>query len=121
MMLGLYLDGRPVAMKCNFLAAPGSFSFKIAYDEGLGRFSPGMQLEIENIRRFHAQPRIEWMDSCTAVEDHFMMNHLWRDRREIQTLTVTTGHWSGDLVLSVLPIRQWIRRKVKGRFLGTQT
>ncbi|HEY1374149.1 MAG TPA: GNAT family N-acetyltransferase [Candidatus Binatia bacterium] len=121
MMLGLYVDRRPVAMKCNFLAPPGSFAFKIAYDESLGRFSPGVQLEIENIRHFHAKPWIQWMDSCTAVEDHFMMNHLWRDRREIQTLTVTSGHWSGDLVLSVLPIRQWIRRRVKGRFLGTQT
>ncbi|HEY1268944.1 MAG TPA: GNAT family N-acetyltransferase [Candidatus Binatia bacterium] len=121
MMLGLYLDGRAVAMKCNFLAAPGSFSFKIAYDESLSRFSPGMQLEIENIRHFHGKPCIQWMDSCTAVEDHFMMNHLWRDRRSIETLTVATGHWSGHLVVSVLPIRQWIRRKVKGGFLGRRS
>jgi len=118
MMLGLFLDGRPIAMKCNLLAAPGSFAFKIAYDETLGRFSPGVQLEIENIRHFHRKSPIQWMDSCTAVEDHFMMNHLWRDRRNIQTLTVATGPWSGDLVLSVLPIRQWIRRNVKERFLG---
>jgi CelD/BcsL family acetyltransferase involved in cellulose biosynthesis len=117
MMLGLYVNGRPVAMKCNFLSAPGSFSFKIAYDESLGRFSPGKQLEIENIRSFHAKPDIEWMDSCTAVEDHFMMNHLWRDRKTIQTLTVATGYLPGDLVVSVLPIRQWLRRKVNGTFL----
>ena len=118
MMLGLYVDRRPVAMKCNFLAAPGAFAFKIAYDESLGRFSPGVQLEIENIRHFHSKPRIEWMDSCTAVEDHFMMNHLWRDRKSIETLAVATGHWSGHLVVSLLPIRQWIRRKLKGNHLA---
>jgi CelD/BcsL family acetyltransferase involved in cellulose biosynthesis len=116
MMLGIYIDGRPAAMKCNFLAPPGSFAFKIAYDESLGRFSPGVQLEIDNIRSFHARPALEWMDSCTAIEDHFMMNHLWRDRKSIQTMTIATGKWAGYLVVSLLPLRQRLRSKIKASF-----
>jgi CelD/BcsL family acetyltransferase involved in cellulose biosynthesis len=113
MMLGLYVDNRPVAMKCNLLAAPGSFAFKIAYDEALRRFSPGLQLEIANIHRFHSKPDIHWMDSCTAVQDHFMIDHLWRDRRSLQTIATATGCWPGDFVVSILPMRQWLRRKLK--------
>jgi CelD/BcsL family acetyltransferase involved in cellulose biosynthesis len=118
MMLGLYIDGRPAAMKCNFLATPGSFAFKIAYDETLGRFSPGVQLEIENIRRFHARRDLQWMDSCTAVENHFMMNHLWRDRKTIETVTIATGKWPGYVVVSLLPLRQRLRRTIKAAFLS---
>ena len=36
-MTTLRLDGHPVAMKCNFIAAPGSFAFKIAYAEELSQ------------------------------------------------------------------------------------
>ena len=44
-----------VAMKCNFLSGAGSFAFKIAFDEAFARFSPGVQLEIDNVQAFHEQ------------------------------------------------------------------
>ena len=66
MLLGLYVGGRPVALKCNLLAGEGAFSFKIAFDESHGRFSPGVLLELENIRRFHTRSAPGWMDSCAT-------------------------------------------------------
>jgi hypothetical protein len=54
-MLALRLDGRPIAYKLDFLAGRGSFSFKIAFNENYGRYSPGELLEIENVRRLQAQ------------------------------------------------------------------
>jgi CelD/BcsL family acetyltransferase involved in cellulose biosynthesis len=41
MMLALRIDGTAIAMKINFLVPPGAYAFKIAYDEGLSKFSPG--------------------------------------------------------------------------------
>src|SRR5262249_9708926 len=70
LMLGLFLDGRPVAMKCNFLAPPGSFSFKIAFDESFASHSPGVLLELANVEHFASARPARWMDSC-AVRDHF--------------------------------------------------
>ncbi|HEX8090850.1 MAG TPA: GNAT family N-acetyltransferase [Blastocatellia bacterium] len=113
MMLGLRLDGQPVALKCNFLAGGGAFAFKIAYDEGYSRFSPGFLLELENVNRLHARSEVEWMDSC-AVPVHFMINRLWLDRRTIQTLLVSTGKWPGDLAVSLMPLIRWLNRKVRG-------
>ncbi len=85
-MLRLDLDGRPIAMLVNFMTPPGSFSFKIAFDETFARFSPGVLIQIENLRILD-NPAIGWMDSC-AVEDHSMINSLWAERRKIVRVTV---------------------------------
>jgi CelD/BcsL family acetyltransferase involved in cellulose biosynthesis len=118
MMLALYLDGEAIAFKCNFLALPGSFAFKIAFSEDYARFSPGVLLEIENINRVHTQGDIRWMDSC-ADPDRFMINHLWRDRRSITNIVVGTGKRPGDLAVAAIPMFRWfnrmvLRRKVSG-------
>jgi CelD/BcsL family acetyltransferase involved in cellulose biosynthesis len=111
-MLALRLDGRPIAYKCNFLAGLASFTFKIAFDENYARYSPGMLLEIEHVRRLHAQSQIEWVDSC-ADPFNLMFNRLWPARRTIQNLIVSTGKAPGDFVVSVTPLLGWINRKLK--------
>jgi CelD/BcsL family acetyltransferase involved in cellulose biosynthesis len=78
----LDLDGHAIAMLINFRTPPGSWSFKIAYDENLARFSPGVLIELENLARVLGDPQIDWMDSC-AVADHPMINSLWAERRTI--------------------------------------
>jgi CelD/BcsL family acetyltransferase involved in cellulose biosynthesis len=83
----LDLDGRAIAMLVNFRTPPGSWSFKIAYDETLARFSPGVLIELENLPRVLGDPEIEWMDSC-AVENHPMINSLWAERRRIVQVSV---------------------------------
>lgn len=87
------LDGRAIAMLINFHRAPGSYSFKIAYDEALARFSPGVMIEIENLKALLAQTKVAWMDSC-ATENHAMINGLWMERRTlIQTTVPLKGAW----------------------------
>jgi len=116
MMLALHFNGRPIAHKCNFLSGPGSFAFKIAFDEEYARYSPGVLLELENIRRLHTQSKIKWMDSC-ADPDRFMINHIWTDRRTIQTLVVSAGKPLGDLVVAAIPLLKWLNRQVLRRDL----
>jgi len=113
-MLALRLDGRPIASKCDFLAADGSFTFKIAFDESYARYSPGLLLELHNIQRLHAQSRTGWVDSCTHAEN-FMFNRLWLGRRTIESRVVSTGKAPGDLVIAMLPLLAWLSRKLLRR------
>lgn len=87
--LDLRLDGKPLAMLVNFLCAPGSFSFKTAFDEEYSRFSPGVLLQIENLALLE-HPDIEWCDSC-AAEGHPMIDSLWTGRRAIGRYSVAIG------------------------------
>jgi CelD/BcsL family acetyltransferase involved in cellulose biosynthesis len=84
-ILRIDLDGKPIAMLVNFIAPPGAFSFKIAFDEAYARFSPGVLIEIENLQML-GRGDVSWMDSC-AVENHPMINSLWAERRGIVRVT----------------------------------
>jgi CelD/BcsL family acetyltransferase involved in cellulose biosynthesis len=112
MMLGLKVADRCIALKCNFLADAGSFAFKIAYDESYARFSPGVLLELENIRRFHSRPDLQWMDSC-ADSEHFMANRLWPDRRTLITLITATRWTAGHLLVALLPMLRRLVRSLR--------
>ena len=85
-MLKLTLDGRALAMLINFISPPGSYSFKIAFDEAFARFSPGVLIQLENLEAL-AMPGLDWMDSC-AAEGHPMIDSLWSERRTIVRVTV---------------------------------
>lgn len=87
--LAFHLDGRPVVMLANFLAPPHAFSFKTAYDEDLARFSPGVLLQLENLALLDRDD-IALTDSC-AAPDHPMIDHIWRDRREIVKVSIPIG------------------------------
>lgn len=113
-MLGLFLGDAPVALKCNLRAGAGAVAFKIAYDEAQARYSPGVLLELENLRQVCAPGGPRWMDSC-AIPDHPMINRLWLERRTVQTLLIPTGRMPGDFVLGVLPLLRWVKRWFKRR------
>jgi CelD/BcsL family acetyltransferase involved in cellulose biosynthesis len=109
MMLALAVGGRTVAMKCNVLAGTGAYAFKITYDEDYARYSPGVLLEMENIRRFHARGDLQWMDSC-ADPANWMMNHIWPDRRRIATLVMPGSNFAGALFVRALPFVRRLKR-----------
>jgi CelD/BcsL family acetyltransferase involved in cellulose biosynthesis len=111
-MLALRRNGRMIAARCGFAAGSAAYTFKIAYDESYARWSPGVLLEIENIRRLHGDSRIRWMDSFTS-RDNAMFNRLWRDRLLLREVTVGTGHRRGDFIVSLLPLLRWLKRRTK--------
>src|SRR3546814_2224216 len=59
--------------------------FKIAFDEALGRFSPGVLIEIANLQAVLGDPAIGWMDSCAAA-DHPMIDRSEEHTSELQSL-----------------------------------
>ncbi len=87
--LSLELDGRPVAMLANFIAAPGVFSYKTAFDEEFARFSPGMLLQMENMDLLKRQD-MQWADSCAAA-NHPMIERIWREKRRMVDVNVGIG------------------------------
>jgi len=76
-------------MLANFVAPPGVFSFKTAYDEDYARFSPGVLLQRENLDLL-ARADIDWCDSC-ASEGHPMIERIWREKRTILRVSIGIG------------------------------
>jgi CelD/BcsL family acetyltransferase involved in cellulose biosynthesis len=87
--LTLTLDGTAIAMLASFLSPPGAFSFKTAFDERYSKYSPGVLLQQANLAILD-NPAIAWTDSCAAA-DHPMIDHIWRERREIGRLSIAIG------------------------------
>ena len=104
--LALTLDGAPLAMLASFLAPPGAFSFKTAFDERYARFSPGVLLQLENLSLLE-HPGIRWTDSCAAA-DHPMIDHIWRERRAIGRISIAIGG----------PVRRWLFDRLVRAELG---
>jgi CelD/BcsL family acetyltransferase involved in cellulose biosynthesis len=111
-LLVLSCGGTDVAWKVNFVTADRVFCFKIAYDPTFGRFSPGVQLELEFVDLFHGT-EFAASDSC-AAPDNAMINRLWPDRRELVTLLVPGAGMRGAAarhgVRTVMAARRMIRR-----------
>ena len=109
--LSLALDGRPIAMLANFIAPPGAFSFKTAFDERYARFSPGVLLQRENLDLL-ADPEIAWCDSCAAA-DHPMIERIWREKRTMVRVNVAIG---GRVRRALF--RQMLRAETRGKRQG---
>lgn len=74
-LLGLWVDGAPVAMRSALVAGRGSFAFKIGFDDGgpWARYSPGFLLELEALRLMHEEGPVpgmglDWQDCCSAPD-----------------------------------------------------
>ena len=75
----MVLGGSAIAAAITLSAGDTAWFWKIAYSEGVARFSPGVQLVCELTSGFAAQPGLAHVDSC-ATADHPMIDHMWRER-----------------------------------------
>jgi CelD/BcsL family acetyltransferase involved in cellulose biosynthesis len=75
----MLLDGKPIAATVTLQSGDTAWCWKIGYNEGMARFSPGVQLICELTEQLAADRRVARTDSC-ATADHPMINHLWRER-----------------------------------------
>jgi CelD/BcsL family acetyltransferase involved in cellulose biosynthesis len=114
MMIALRLDGRPLAVRCSFTAGAGSFAFKTAFDEDYAQFSPGVLLEIYNIRLLHETADVRWMDCCCA-SDNETLNRLCADHRTVESLVVAARSRTGRAVVSLLPLLKRLNQKILHR------
>ena len=75
----MMLDGRAIAATVTLQSGDTAWCWKIAYNEGMARFSPGVQLICELTEQLAADRRVARTDSC-ATADHPMIDHVWRER-----------------------------------------
>ena len=78
---------RTLAMQCNLRVTDGVFCFKLAVNEDYARYSPGVQLQVDNVHLFHGDATLQWEDSC-ADPSNQMINRLWPDRRRLVSAIV---------------------------------
>ncbi len=113
-LLTLSFNGKVVAMKLNLMGGGGGFTFKIAFDEEYSKFSPGLLLELENIRRAFDDPRIQWLDSC-ALARHPMANRIWKERRMIRQTLISDNSRAGNFWISAFPLLRWVKKQFKSQ------
>ena len=75
----MQLGGQAVAVAITLKSGETGWFWKIAYNEGVARFSPGVQLVHELTPELAAQPGMAQLDSC-ATAGHPMMDHMWHGR-----------------------------------------
>jgi CelD/BcsL family acetyltransferase involved in cellulose biosynthesis len=75
----LCLNGRAVAAAIILMSGDTAWLWKIAYNEGFARYSPGVQLVLDCTDSLLADGGPARVDSC-ATADHPMIDHLWRER-----------------------------------------
>jgi Acetyltransferase (GNAT) domain len=88
MVAELSLDGREIASVVLLRSGDRAWSWKIAYDEGMARFSPGLQAMTDLTAALLSDDTIRFVDSC-AVPNHPLIDHLWHDRLAIADLMIS--------------------------------
>lgn len=83
----LKLDGRTIASLIVFVEAGIAYTWKIAFDESYGAYSPGTLLVVELTRNHLLDPNIDVTNSC-ASPNHPVMDRLWMERRDMGTLVL---------------------------------
>lgn len=102
-----------------------AYFFKIAYDETFAKSSPGVQLTLDITRAMCGDDTIDTVDS-TAIANHPMIDHIWRDRQPIADLMLPAqaGASGFRLLAALIAARRVLRdaarslyhrlRKLKG-------
>jgi CelD/BcsL family acetyltransferase involved in cellulose biosynthesis len=75
----LFLNGTAVAATMTLSSGDTAWCWKIAYNEGLARSSPGVQLICDLTESLLTGPEPSRVDSCAGA-GHPMIDHVWRER-----------------------------------------
>jgi CelD/BcsL family acetyltransferase involved in cellulose biosynthesis len=83
----LYLDERPVSMGIVLRSGRTAYTWKIAYDESMGQFSPGYLLFETDTAKFLDDPGLDGVDS-TSARDVGIFAELWTERKPVVNLVL---------------------------------
>lgn len=119
-LLTIRVDGKLIAARCVLVAKPGSFLFKLTYDEeGIyAKRSPGLLLEFEAIRRMHSDhtvlgKEIDWLDTCSSPHSPIFS----RSRSEglkIRRFVIARSGGIAALAIAMSPSMAWASQAVIG-------
>jgi len=118
---GLYQGGKPVAAQVVLRAGPAAFTWKTAYDEALGDYSPGMLLLENYTTAFLADQSIAMVDSCAFDDTGFMS--VWKEREVVAQVLIDARHGRSLVFAAVASLQKtflklrttakalWLRRR----------
>jgi CelD/BcsL family acetyltransferase involved in cellulose biosynthesis len=110
----LDVGGRPVAYQCILLAGRTAFTFKTTYDEQLRRFGPGVALMAEMLTAFHADERLDAIDSCSGRQPT-LMHEMFADRRSLAEVLLWPAGPIGNAATWATPhvaaAYRWVRHR----------
>lgn len=95
------LVGRPVAMLFAIIEGGRAWLIKIAYDEGLARYSPGVLVLLDATEDLFRRGDIVLADSC-AQPGHPMIDNIWRGRIAIADVLIATPGTSAAAFAAIL-------------------
>lgn len=108
----LTLDGATIAAGLVLTAGNTAWFYKIAYKEELAQYSPGVLFTLELTKRLCEWPDICVADSCTG-DDHPMITHLWRERRDYHDLLVVPSGSPAGVIFCAETVRRSARKLLK--------
>jgi len=88
-VFSLELDGRPISMQVVLRAGVVAFTWKTAYDESFGDYSPGMLLLEDYTAALLADPQVGAVDSCAFDATSYMAT--WTERRRVADVWIGVG------------------------------
>lgn len=112
-VLELTVGDAPAAIGLVLQSGRQAWFYKIAYDERWSRCSPGVQLTIELTKRLIEDPDLDWVDS-TAIADHPMIDHVWRERLALCDWMIATTPGSAPLLTAIAARADHLRRHMHG-------
>jgi CelD/BcsL family acetyltransferase involved in cellulose biosynthesis len=119
----LLLNDTTIAAAVTLASGDTAWCWKIAYNEGLARSSPGVQLVCKLTENLLAQPTPLRVDSC-ATPDHPMIDHVWRERLALSDRLIALRQsampfaltcWIETLRRSAIAATKALRDRIRGR------
>jgi len=114
-VLELRAGSRPVAMQISLRAADTLFLIKVAHDESLGRYDPGIQLHLRAVEFFRDRTDAAGLRVCTFADNELLLR-LYPDRRRVCTLVVGLGGPVDRALVRTLPAARSLSRGVRRGF-----
>jgi hypothetical protein len=99
LLYSLQVGDSVVAMNLMLRAGEGLFGLQTVFDEQYAKFSPGIQLTLEVINRFHNATDAQWLDSCTFAGNETLLR-IFPDRQGVSTVLIAVGG----------PVDRWLLR-----------
>jgi CelD/BcsL family acetyltransferase involved in cellulose biosynthesis len=114
----LTLDGKPVACMYAIVEGDQAWLGKIAYDESLAKYSPGVLLILHATEQLFAESHIKVVDSC-AIPGHPMIENIWRDRLTMADVMLAPKSVSAlrfKLTVAFETTRRTLREKLRDTY-----
>jgi CelD/BcsL family acetyltransferase involved in cellulose biosynthesis len=99
----IYQHGKLAAAQLVWRAGAAAFTWKTAYDEALGDYSPGMLLLENYTTAFLADKSIAVVDSCAFDDSGFMS--VWQERQAIGQVLISSKR-GGSVVFEAIACLQ---------------